>query len=60
MHTNEIVYSNITEFASQDTPFVGSLDLYNTYMCSVSAYSQFGVGVFGVVPVWIPQTGMTT
>ena len=57
--TNEVVYSklNRSQFATGDTFFVSSLDPYNNYMCSVSLYGQYIVGMFGMIPVWIPETG---
>ena len=57
--TDEVVYNelNRSQSATRDTLFVNSLDPYNNYMCSVSLYGRNIVGIFGVIPIWIPETG---
>ena len=56
--TNKVVYSRVTQVSTQTTLLVSSLAPYNNYGCSVAAYnSQDGIGIFGTIPLWIPQTG---
>ena len=55
--TNKSVYSeeirSLTEYSRLVTPPV----LYNNYKCSVAAYGEYNVGLFGAQSVWIPETG---
>ena len=58
MDTNEIVYTNSTLFSTQAALQVPSLIPYHNYKCKVAAYGQYGLGPFGITPVWIPETGI--